>query len=80
MTCVDCHGEGKKQAVDTDQCLECHKSFEKFAKKTADMKPNPHDNHLAKSSAECTDCHHGHKANEFICTKCHADMVPKRNK
>lgn len=80
VTCVDCHGEGKKQAVDTDQCLECHKSFEKIAAKTADMKPNPHDNHLARSSAECNQCHHAHKANENVCVRCHADMTLMRNK
>ncbi|PKU26113.1 cytochrome c3 family protein [Telmatospirillum siberiense] len=80
VSCVDCHGEGKKQSVDTDQCLECHKSFEKIAKKTADMTPNPHDNHLTKSSAECNQCHQGHKANENICVKCHSEMVLKRNK
>lgn len=81
LTCGSCHGDADpKQAVATDQCLQCHQSFQDLAKKTVDMMPNPHSNHLVDSSdIECSFCHHGHKANEAGCAKCHADMVLSRD-
>ena len=77
LKCGSCHGDAEpKQAVATKQCLQCHESFEALAKRTADIKPNPHTNHLVDSGdAECNFCHHGHKANEIGCRSCHADRV-----
>lgn len=37
--------------VTKNQCLKCHVSYEDLAKKTANLEPNPHDNHMARSTA-----------------------------
>jgi fumarate reductase flavoprotein subunit len=76
LQCSNCHGDAAtKQPVATDQCLKCHESFDDLSKKTEDITPNPHSNHLIDSSdIDCDFCHHGHKANEIGCHKCHADM------
>ena len=77
LECKDCHGDAEpKKPVPTDKCLECHTSFEELSKKTTDISPNPHSNHLVDSSdIDCNYCHHGHKANEIGCRSCHADRV-----
>jgi len=81
MECKSCHGDTTPQKpVETAKCLECHKSFDEVAKKTADMSPNPHSNHIVDSQdLDCTSCHHAHKANELYCSQCHADMEMQRN-
>ena len=81
MECTSCHGDTTPQKpVETAKCLECHKSFDEVAKKTADMSPNPHSNHIVDSQdLDCSSCHHAHKANELYCTQCHADMEMQRN-
>jgi len=78
LDCQSCHKEeGTKKAVESDQCLSCHESFQAVAKRTKDLTPNPHDNHITQS-AECTQCHHGHKADDNVCMTCHASMEFKR--
>ena len=47
--------------VTKNQCLKCHVSYEDLAKKTANLEPNPHDNHMGK--VNCEDCH---KANQAV--------------
>ena len=81
MECKSCHGDAEPQKpVETAKCLECHKSFEEVSKKTEDMSPNPHSNHIVDSQdLDCSACHHAHKANELYCTQCHADMEMLRN-
>lgn len=80
LQCSDCHGEGKKQPVRGDKCLECHQSFEEVAKRTEDMKPNPHSNHITESTdLDCTNCHKGHKQNEIYCVTCHKTMTFNRS-
>ena len=74
LACTDCHGEGSRQAVESDQCLSCHESWEATAKRTRAIKPNPHDNHVVNASGECNLCHHGHKAAEVVCAQCHQDF------
>jgi fumarate reductase flavoprotein subunit len=79
LECSACHGEGEKKAVKSEKCLECHTSFEEVAKATKDLNPNPHQNHVVESGdAECTSCHHGHKANEIYCRTCHEKMTFER--
>ncbi len=79
LQCADCHGEGKKQPVKGDKCLECHQSFEEVAKRTQDVKPNPHSNHITEDGdIECTQCHQGHKADVVYCATCHKGMTFKR--
>lgn len=71
MACATCHKESPpKVAVPAAVCLQCHGDAEKLAMKTSDLKPNPHDSHLA--DVPCDQCHHGHKASEDMCTKCHS--------
>jgi Cytochrome c3 len=81
MECTSCHGDTTPQKpVETPKCLECHTSFDEISKKTVDMSPNPHANHLIDSQdIDCSSCHHAHKANELYCTQCHADMEMLRN-
>ena len=81
MECTSCHGDTTPQKpVETAKCLECHTSFDELSKKTVDMSPNPHSNHIIDSQdLDCSSCHHAHKANELYCTTCHADMELKRN-
>ena len=79
LKCEDCHGEGKKQPVKGEKCLECHQSLEEVAKRTQDIKPNPHANHItANVDLDCTECHKGHKANVVYCDTCHKGMTFKR--
>jgi hypothetical protein len=81
MECKSCHGDATPQkAVETAKCLECHKSYDELSKKTGDMSPNPHSNHIVDSQdLDCTSCHHAHKANELYCNQCHSDMEMQRN-
>lgn len=70
MDCATCHKESPpKAAVPSAVCLQCHGDAEKLAMKTSGLKPNPHDSHLG--DVACEQCHHGHKASEDMCAKCH---------
>ena len=77
LDCQSCHKDGPKKAVESDQCLTCHESFQAVAKRTKDLNPNPHDNHMTQNT-ECTQCHHGHRANDNVCMTCHSSMEFKR--
>ena len=56
--------------VTKNQCLKCHVSYEDLAKKTANLEPNPHDNHMGK--VNCEDCHKANQAKpELMCNSCH---------
>ncbi len=76
ITCNACHGEEQpKTPALAEACLTCHNSLEAVAEKTKDFDKNPHKNHLTESSdLECTQCHHGHKADTPICHQCHEGM------
>lgn len=81
LECASCHGEGKKTPVQSAKCLECHESFKAVSERTKDMTPNPHANHLVDTGTlECTQCHHGHKASEIVCTSCHDNFTFDRKK
>jgi fumarate reductase flavoprotein subunit len=80
LKCDACHGEGKKQPVKSEKCLGCHQSFEEVAKRTQDIVPNPHSNHITESGdLECTQCHQGHKADIIYCANCHSNISFKRH-
>jgi hypothetical protein len=81
MECTSCHGDANPQkAVETAKCLECHKSYDELSKKTEDMSPNPHSNHIVDSmDLDCSSCHHAHKVNELYCNQCHGEMEMQRN-
>jgi fumarate reductase flavoprotein subunit len=78
LECASCHGGGEKKPVGGAQCLTCHESIEEVAKKTADIEPNPHDNHETVGGLDCTDCHKGHKQDVVLCRQCHTAMKFER--
>ncbi len=75
LDCDSCHGAAKVAAgaeVGTAKCLSCHGSYEKLAKRTEGMNPNPHTNpHYG--DLDCNVCHHGHRADENYCATCHKE-------
>ena len=71
VDCAGCHGAKDKKQLDYKQCLVCHESYAKVAERTNKLKRNPHKSHYGE--AECTACHQGHKADEFLCAQCHQD-------
>lgn len=72
ISCSDCHGDKKpKEALETDQCLSCHGSFEDLADKTASGEENPHDSPHYGTSLDCDMCHHIHVRSENFCNQCH---------
>lgn len=46
-------------------------STTKLVESTAGREFNPHEQHHANLSLECTDCHKGHRASTVVCTGCH---------
>ena len=82
LKCEACHGDPEpKTAASPKSCLTCHKSLEAVADRTNDRERNPHNNHLTQSSdVECTDCHHGHKADTILCHQCHTGMTFEKMK
>lgn len=75
LNCDSCHGTanvGAGAEVAMAKCLSCHGPYEKLAKRTEKMDPNPHTNpHYG--DLDCNVCHHGHKADENYCRSCHKD-------
>jgi hypothetical protein len=73
LACDSCHGVEKAAAgakVGMDKCLGCHGPYDKLAKRTDSLILNWHANpHYG--DLDCNDCHHGHKADENSCKKCH---------
>lgn len=68
--CRQCHKEATpSQPVKSAQCVSCHGDNDAVAKLTAQVKPNPHYNHLG--DVACTDCHRGHEASALMCNTCH---------
>jgi hypothetical protein len=74
LACDSCHKEPQpKTPASGEACLACHKSIEAVSERTKHFVTNPHDNHItASSDVECTQCHHGHKADVPLCNQCHA--------
>ena len=71
LACTTCHaGQKTMTAPDQKVCLQCHVSYEELGKKTANLEPNPHDNHMGK--VNCEDCHKANQAKpELMCNSCH---------
>ncbi len=73
LDCDDCHGAEKVAAgaeIGMAKCLSCHGPYEKLAKRTEKLSPNPHANPHS-GELDCNVCHHGHKADENYCGSCH---------
>ena len=47
------------------QCMQCHGDYDKLAKQTADLVPNPHHSHLGQ--VNCEDCIRPTCLNRFLC-------------
>lgn len=78
ISCAQCHGGGaKKSAVPMRQCVSCHDPAD-LATRTAQVKPtNPHQNRHYGTQADCTRCHHEHRASENFCLPCHTRFTFK---
>jgi hypothetical protein len=53
-----------------EMCTKCHGGFDELAKKTADLKRNPHENPHSDDS-ECSLCHKSHAEQVDYCGQCH---------
>lgn len=69
VTCHDTKTPAKGSVVMTESCTKCHGSYDELAKKTKDVLPNPHYNHLGE--VRCSDCHRGHQEAKNMCNDCH---------
>jgi fumarate reductase flavoprotein subunit len=70
MDCAGCHKESPpKSAVPTEMCMKCHGSYDKIAKQSDKVSPNPHASHLGP--VPCENCHHAHKPSVNQCAQCH---------
>ena len=69
VACVKCHGDKMPSKPTQTACLACHGSYAELAKRTATLKPNPHDSHMG--DLECTVCHKAHKQSKVYCNDCH---------
>lgn len=68
--CSACHKESPpKEAVPQDMCLKCHGPYDKIAKRTDKVTPNPHASHMG--ALDCNLCHHAHKPSVNNCAACH---------
>ena len=70
LQCNACHNAMPPKAPEQAVCLKCHVSYAAVAKKTAKMKPNPHDSHMGR--VDCVQCHSMHDKSRFMCQDCHA--------
>jgi hypothetical protein len=82
LTCQVCHKEEQPTtAASAEACLTCHKSIEAVSERTKDFNSNPHNNHITTASdVECTQCHHGHKADVPLCNQCHSGFSFEKKK
>lgn len=71
LTCAACHTDVTAPAkADEKACQRCHGTMDAMGEKSeGKFEVNPHAPHGAKVS--CLQCHHGHKAQENYCNKCH---------
>ncbi|MGL5948049.1 MAG: cytochrome c3 family protein [Aeromonas sp.] len=77
LSCTNCH-QGQDPAaykpLQTKDCLSCHTSAEKVAKRTAFMDANhtnPHNSLHDGLDLDCYECHAEHKPSNNLCQTCH---------
>ena len=80
-TLAEIHGATWPKSVDgfvtKNQCLQCHGPYEKLAKSTENLSPNPHSSHLG--AVNCEDCHKANKSEpEIMCNQCHQFNFSKK--
>ena len=70
LTCEQCHTESPpSKPAKSPQCESCHGNNDAMARRTKDVKPNPHFTHLG--DVTCLECHQGHQSSRLICDGCH---------
>ena len=70
LSCADCHGEKSPPGVpERETCLKCHGSYAAVAKRTENLKPNPHASH--DGDVACIQCHSTHGTPRLYCNGCH---------
>lgn len=63
--------------VTKQACKQCHGDYDKLAKMTANLDPNPHHSHLG--DVNCTDCHKPDLAKpQIVCNDCHKFTIRKK--
>ncbi|AJC86436.1 flavocytochrome c, heme subunit [Campylobacter sp. RM16704] len=75
ISCKDCHGaipKEKFKPVQTQTCLNCHKSKEFLAQRLDFLdKKNPHNSIHDGLNLNCYSCHNEHKPSYNMCEDCH---------
>lgn len=77
LPCTACHKEkevGDYKPLATKDCLSCHGSAEKVAKRTGFMDinhTNPHRSLHDGLDLDCYECHVEHKPSSNLCETCH---------
>lgn len=74
VACQVCHGKdmNNPQYPDEKTCTQCHPK-DAVAKKSVDLKPNPH---VAPHNGDCTLCHMMHEPTVNYCSQCHDFKFP----
>lgn len=81
QTLAQKHGAAWPKSVDgyvtKQQCLQCHGPYDKLAKATAKLEPNPHFSHLGQ--VNCEDCHMANAAKpQLMCNQCHQFTIREK--
>ncbi|WP_158262698.1 cytochrome c3 family protein [Photobacterium sanctipauli] len=77
LECANCHDnakEGEYKRLETEDCLQCHKSREAVADRTQFMDvnlTNPHNSLHDRLDLDCYECHAEHKPSQNLCSFCH---------
>ena len=77
LPCTACHKEqdpAQYKPLATKECLTCHGSAEKVAKRTGFMdtnQTNPHRSLHDGLDLDCYECHAEHKPSTNLCETCH---------
>ncbi|CZE46284.1 cytochrome c3 family protein [Campylobacter geochelonis] len=80
--CKNCHKESNPQdykRLNTNECLSCHKSYEKLAEQTGHL---GYDDNVHASphypNMDCNTCHSTHKQSKNYCVMCHSQNGMKK--
>ena len=75
--CVMCHSESDPadfEPLETENCLDCHKTAQKVADRLKFMDKNhtnPHNSFHDGLSLDCYECHAEHEPSANLCSDCH---------
>lgn len=81
FTCKNCHKQSNPKdykALSTNECLSCHKSYEKLSETSGHL---GYDNNIHASphypNMDCNTCHKSHKSSQNYCVMCHSQEKMK---